>query len=310
MIEEKVRLVYEDREGGAVAFVTLDREAKLNALDSDLMEQFALVFEQLSRDENVRCVVVTGAGERAFAAGADVEELASIVFPPEARSFIGRVHACCDAVRNLAVPVIARINGHALGAGLELAISCDLRVAADNATFGMPEVRLGIPSVVEAALLPGLIGWGRAREMLLLGDTYDAETALEMGLVEAVVPASELDAAVERRIASLMANGPQAIRLQKALLRRWETLPLREAILVGVDIFGQAFQTDEPGIAMRAWSTVSAIKPRLPKPVEAPKAARPAKKPDAKKPDAKRPAKKPDAKKPDAKRPAVKKAGR
>jgi enoyl-CoA hydratase/carnithine racemase len=109
-----------------------------------------------------------------------------------------------------------------------------------------------------------------------------------MGLVEAVVPASELDAAVERRIASLMANGPQAIRLQKALLRRWETLPLREAILVGVDIFGQAFQTDEPGIAMRAWSTVSAIKPRPPKPVEVPKAAKPAKKPAAKKPAVKK----------------------
>ena len=287
--EEKVRLVYENREGGAVAFVTLDREAKLNALDSDLMEQFALIIEQLSRDESLRCVVVTGAGERAFAAGADVEELASIVFPTEARSFIGRVHACCDAVRNLAVPVIARINGHALGAGLELAISCDLRVASDNATFAMPEVRLGIPSVVEAALLPGLIGWGRAREMVLLGDSYDAETALKMGLVEAVVPARELDAAVESRIASLMANGPQAIRLQKALLRRWETLPLREAILVGADIFAEAFQTSEPGIAMGSWSAVSAIKPRPPKPAEPPKAAKPARKPAAKRSVAKKP---------------------
>lgn len=293
--EEKVRVVYEDREGGGVAFVTLDREAKLNAFDSDLMEQFALVIEQLSRDENLRCVVVTGAGERAFAAGADVEELAAIVFPTEARSFIGRVHACCDAVRNLAVPVIARINGHALGAGLELAISCDLRVAADNATFAMPEVRLGIPSVVEAALLPGLIGWGRAREMVLLGDSYDAETALRMGLVEAVVPAGELDAAVESRIASLMAGGRQAIRLQKALLRRWETLPLREAILAGADVFAQAFQTNEPGIAMGSWSTVSAIKPRPPKPVE-PMAAKPAKTATVKKPGAKKPAtKKPAA---------------
>jgi enoyl-CoA hydratase/carnithine racemase len=106
-----------------------------------------------------------------------------------------------------------------------------------------------------------------------------------MGLVEAVVAASELDAAVERRIASLMANGPLAIRLQKALLRRWETLALREAILVGADIFGQAFQTDEPGIAMRAWSTVSAIKPRPPKP---PEPAKPGKKAVAKKPAAPR----------------------
>jgi enoyl-CoA hydratase/carnithine racemase len=280
---DKVHTRLEDREVGAVAFVTVDREAKLNAFDSDLMEQFTAAIEHLAHDDQLRCVVITGAGDRAFSAGADVEELASIMFPPEAREFIGRVHACCDAVRNLAVPVIARINGHALGAGLELAISCDLRVAADTATFGMPEVRLGIPSVVEAALLPSLIGWGRTREMLLLGETCDAHAALAMGLVEAVVPAGDLDAAVESRVAAVMANGPQTLRLQKALIRRWETLPLREAILVGADIFGQAFQTDEPAIAMRAWSTVSAIKPRPPKPPEPPK---PAKKARAAKPAA------------------------
>ena len=271
---DKIHMRYENRDGGTVAFVTLDREAKLNALDSDLMEQFVTAIAHLASDDQLRCVVVTGAGERAFSAGADVEELASLMFPPEARSFIGRVHACCEAVRSLNVPVIARINGHALGAGLELAVSCDLRVAADNATFGMPEVRLGIPSVVEAALLPGLIGWGRTREMLLLGESYDAQAALAMGLTEAVVPAGELDSAVDRWITALMANGPQALRLQKTLIRRWETLTVRDAILAGVDIFGQAFQTEEPAVAMRAWSTVSAIKPRPPKPPEPPKPAK------------------------------------
>jgi enoyl-CoA hydratase/carnithine racemase len=283
---EKVQMRYEDREGGGVAFVTLDREAKRNALDSDLMDQFANAFEQLSHREALRCVVITGAGDRAFAAGADVEELASIMFPTEARSFINRVHACCEAVRSLPVPVIARINGHALGAGLELAISCDLRVAAAHATFGMPEVRLGIPSVVEAALLPGLIGWGRAREMLLLGDSYDAQAALEMGLVETVVPGSELDAVIEQRIASVMASGPNALRLQKALIRRWETLPIREAIIVGADVFGQAFQTDEPGLAMRDWNTISAIKPGQPRP-SPPATAKKAKAAQAKKPGVK-----------------------
>jgi enoyl-CoA hydratase/carnithine racemase len=288
--EDKVQLRYEDREGGGVAFVTLNREAKLNAFDSDLMEQFANVFEQLAHRDSLRCVVVTGAGDRAFAAGADVEELASIMFPTEASGFINRVHACCEAVRSISVPVIARINGHALGAGLELAISCDLRVAADTATFGMPEVRLGIPSVVEAALLPGLIGWGRAREMLLLGDSYDAHTALEMGLVETVVPAGQLDGLVERRIASVMANGRHALRLQKSLMRRWETMPIREGILAGIDVFGQAFQTDEPSIAMRSWTTISAIKPRPPKPTPVKKAkAASAKKPAAKKPTSETP---------------------
>jgi enoyl-CoA hydratase/carnithine racemase len=284
---EKVHTRYEDRDGGPVAFITLDHEDKLNALDSELMEQFADAIAHLATDDLLRCVVITGAGERAFSAGANVEELASIIFPPEARSFITKVHACCEAVRSLPVPVIARINGHALGAGLELAASCDLRVASDNATFGMPEVRLGIPSVVEAALLPGLIGWGRTREMLLLGETCDAPTAQAMGLVEAVVPAGELDAAVDRWIAAVMANGPQALRLQKALIRRWETSTVREAILAGIDVFGQAFQTEEPAIAMRAWSTVSAIKPRPPRPPPPPTPAKPARKAKAAKPAAK-----------------------
>lgn len=281
MIEQaKVSLRREVREGGVVAFVTLDREARLNALDTDLMERFEATIEQLKQDDALRCVIITGAGERAFVSGADIEEMATIAFPAEARSFIGRVHACCEAVRTLPVPVIARINGHAMGAGLELAISCDLRVAVASARFGMPEVRLGMPSVVEAALLPGLIGWGRAREMLLLGDTYDSTAALAMGLVDAVVPDAELDAAVERRIASLFAGGPRAIRLQKALLRRWENLPVREAILIGADAFGEAFLTDEPGIAMDAWRTERAIKGKPVKPSEeAPKpAAKPAKK--------------------------------
>lgn len=263
MIEgPNVHLRRDDRQDGAVAFVTIDREAKLNALDIDTMEQFASVMESLARDDALRCLVLTGAGERAFVAGADIEELAQIIFPAEARSFIGRVHACCDAVRNFPAPVIARINGHALGAGLELAASCDLRIAAENATFGMPEVKLGIPSVVEAALLPGLIGWGRAREMMLFGETFDADAAHQMGLVEAVVPRHQLDETIEHYVGALFAAGREAIKLQKALIRRWETLPLREAILAGVDVFGQAFATEEPGEAMRAWSHLSAIKPR------------------------------------------------
>ena len=155
-------------------------------------------------------------------------------------------------MRAAPVPVIARIGGYALGAGLELAASCDLRVAAEGAVFGMPEVRLGIPSVVEAALLPGLVGWGRAREMLLLGETFDADAALAMGLVDAVVPAADLDAAVEARLAALLAAGPRAIRLQKALIRAWEDLPLKDAVAAGVDAFAAAFETDEPARAMAA----------------------------------------------------------
>jgi enoyl-CoA hydratase len=243
----------ESRSGGAVAFVTIDNAPKLNVLNTPLMEGFAVALERLSARGDLRAVVLTGAGERAFVGGADVNEMARLETPDDARAFITRVHGCCTAVRDCPVPVIARIGGWTLGAGLELAAACDLRVAVDTARFGMPEVKLGIPSVVEAALLPGLVGWGRTREMLLLGETFDAAAALAMGLVDAVFPAALLEAAVEARLTSILANGPRALRLQKALIRRWEDLPLKDAIAAGVDAFAAAFETDEPAVAMEKW---------------------------------------------------------
>lgn len=243
----------EARGAGTVAFVTIDNAAKLNVLNASLMDAFTAAFADLARDEALRAVVLTGAGQRAFVGGADIDQMAAIEGPAQARAFIGKVHGCCAAVRDLPVPVIARIGGYALGAGLELAATCDLRVAAAGAVMGMPEVRLGIPSVVEAALLPALVGWGRARRMLLLGETFDAEAALAMGLVDAVVPAGELDAVVEARLEALLACSPRAVRLQKALIRRWEDLPLNEAIAAGIDAFAAAYATDEPREAMAAW---------------------------------------------------------
>ncbi len=243
----------EAREGGAIAFVTIDNARKLNALNAALMSEFVAVFADLAAQDDLRAVVLSGAGGKAFVGGADVDELAAIGGPEAARAFIGAVHACCAAVRDLPVPVIARIGGYALGAGLELAAACDLRVACETAVFGMPEVRLGIPSVVEAALLPTLVGWGRARAMLLLGETFDAARALAIGLVDTVVPAADLDAAVEARLAALAAAGPRAIRLQKALICAWEDLPLKDAIAAGIDAFAAAYESDEPRAAIAAW---------------------------------------------------------
>ena len=241
------------REGGTVAFVTLDHERKLNVLGGVLMDAFVTAITRLSARQDLRAVVLTGAGDRAFIGGADVNEMAEIQGPDAARAFITSVHACCAAVRDCPAPVIARINGWTLGAGLELAACCDLRVASDTAMFGMPEVKLGIPSVVEAAVLPLLVGWGRTRDMLLLGDIFDAAAALGMGLIDAVATPDGLDEAVELRLTSLLANGPHAVRLQKALIRRWETLPLPDAITAGIDAFAVAFETDEPASAMNAW---------------------------------------------------------
>jgi enoyl-CoA hydratase len=233
-----------------VACVTIANAPKLNTLNRAVMTALIGAVTRLSHDPTLRVMVLRGAGTRAFIGGADITEMAGLD-AGSARAFITLVHQTCDAFRRLPVPVIARIQGFALGAGLEVAAACDMRVAAADATFGMPEVRIGIPSVVEAALLPRLIGWGRARELLLTGGTIDAATAERWGLVEQVVPAEALDAAIERRVAAILACGAQAVRAQKVLIRAWEDLPMTEAIQRGIDSFVAAWDTDEPERMMR-----------------------------------------------------------
>jgi enoyl-CoA hydratase len=231
--------------GGHLAHVTIDNSAKLNSLNRGLMTEIVGTTARLGDDPQLRLVVLSGAGERAFVGGADVGEIAALDHVT-ARSFITLVHRCCDAFRGLPVPVIARIDGYALGAGLELACACDLRVASERSIFGMPEVRIGIPSVVEAVLLPKLIGHGRARRLLLTGETIGAQDALGWGLVDAVVPPGDLDEAVERFVRPILAAGPRAVRLQKSLIREWEELPTAAAVERGIDCFVSAFDTDEP----------------------------------------------------------------
>ncbi|HME24472.1 MAG TPA: enoyl-CoA hydratase-related protein, partial [Acetobacteraceae bacterium] len=148
------------RDARGVAVVTIDNPAKLNTLNTAVMSDLVAAVEALGIDGTLRAVVLRGAGERAFIGGADINEMADLD-PASARAFITLVHRSCDVFRRLPVPVIARIRGYVFGAGVEVAAACDMRVASTDAQFGMPEVRLGIPSVVEAALLPQLIGWGR-----------------------------------------------------------------------------------------------------------------------------------------------------
>jgi enoyl-CoA hydratase/carnithine racemase len=243
----------ETRSNGTVALVTLDNREKLNTLDRALMKSFIAAVETLSAREDLRALVLSGAGDKAFIGGASIPEMAALD-RDSAASFITLLHDTCDCLRRCPVPVIARIDGFALGAGLEVAASCDLRVAADRAKFGMPEVKVGIPSVIEAALIPRLIGAGRARELLMLGEIIDAPTALSWGLIERVVPPDRLDAEVEKILAALLAAGPRALRLQKALMREWENLPAERAIGAGIDAFTRAFETDEPNRMLSAFS--------------------------------------------------------
>ena len=187
--------------GGVVGRVSVSNPGKLNILNLDLMVRLAAEVEALGRRDDLRAVVVRGEGDKAFVGGADIREMGAITSPAEATAFIERLHGACRALRDLPVPVIARVSGYALGGGLELMAACDVCVASETARFGMPEVRVGIPSVIEAALLPQRIGWGRTRRLVMLGEIIDAAEALSWGLVEKVVPAADLDAAVEAWLA-------------------------------------------------------------------------------------------------------------
>lgn len=227
-----------------VAVVTVNRPQKLNAFSSALMGEFVGAFDALKADPAIRAVVLTGEG-KAFIGGADIAELATLN-EDTARGFIRRVHQCCEVIRAFPAPVIARINGYTLGAGLEVAAACDLRVAADTAVFGMPEVLLGIPSVVEAAILPRLMSGGRVREVLMLGKNFSAADALAWNFIERTAAPDQLDAAVSEWIEDILKCGQNALRLQKALIREWENLPLDDAIAAGVDAFAAAWSSDEP----------------------------------------------------------------
>lgn len=242
------------RDARGVATVTIDNAAKLNVLNPPIMTDLITAMRRLAGESTLRAVVLAGAGHRAFIGGADIAAMAALD-TGAARGFITLVHQSCEAFRHMPVPVIARIQGWTLGAGLEVAASCDFRIASNHAQFGMPEVRVGIPSVVEAALLPGLIGWGRTRRLLLTGETIDAATARDWGLVEQVTTPDELDAAVERAVDGILASGPRAVRLQKALIEDWQGSSLDTAIQRGIDCFVDAWRTDEPQRMMRAFMT-------------------------------------------------------
>jgi enoyl-CoA hydratase/carnithine racemase len=258
-----VTVRYEQRPKGRVAFVAIDNRKKLNSLSSEVMAELTERFGELAGDRDLRAAVLTGAGDKAFIGGANIDEMATLEGPAQARAFILKVHGVCQAIRDLPCPVIAAVNGWCLGAGLEVAAACDLRLAADTAQFGMPEVKLGLPSVVEAALLPSLIGWGRTRRILMTGETFGAAEALAWGLVEEIHPPYRLSTAVGDLLDKLLEAEPRAVRIQKALIQAWEDLPTTKAITAGVDAFEDAWTTDEPADALvRFLAERLAAKPR------------------------------------------------
>jgi enoyl-CoA hydratase len=238
--------------GNGVTRLTIADAGKANILSSEVICALTEGIDLLAQESRVRVLVVTGSGERNFIGGADISEMAGLE-ETSAEVFIGRLSGLCESVRSFPAPVVARIQGPCLGGGLEFAMACDLRVAAPSARFAMPEVRIGIPSVIHAALLPRFVGLGRARRMILTGEAIDAATALDWGLVDAVAGDAGLDSAVDEAIAPILACSSEVIALQKALMRKWDELPLDQAIAASVKVFGRAFTTGEPQREMRAF---------------------------------------------------------
>ena len=216
----------------AVARIFLNRPEKANALNSAMLSALARALESLDQ-ATLRVAVIAGRG-RNFCGGADAAELRALV-PANAGAFVEKIHQVCAKIRGLPFPVVAKLHGAVIGAGLEIAAACDLRVAAEGTKFSMPEVRLGIPSVVEAALLPRLMGSGRAAWLVLTGEAIDARRALQWALVEEV--ASDVDLALEKVVKSLLAGSPAALREQKRLLQLWEEAPLATAVAASIEAF-------------------------------------------------------------------------
>ena len=238
-----------ERTGGVVR-CTLDRPP-LNLFEPDLIRALRDCFRELAADPTVRVAVLTGRG-RAFCAGMDVHVLASLDVA-RAKALITGLHEAIQAVHAAPFPVVGAINGHALGAGFELAIACDLRVAARGATFGLPEVRVGVPSVIEAALLAPLVGPGRAAELLLCGESIGAEQALTWGLVNRAVDAAELGPAVDAIVEKILAGAPAAIRLQKELMIRWRSTDLATAVEYGVNAFAVSYAAPDAKEGLQAF---------------------------------------------------------
>ena len=233
-----------------VATFTICNAGPLIIFGTPVIQAVREGLEALAKNSAIRVLIIRGDSERAFVGGADIKEMVNL------EQTVGRSlhHAPARCLRSRAHfpgPVIARIPGWVLGGGLEFAACCDFRVASDNSHYGMPEVRVGIPSVIHAALLPRLIGSSRTRWLLMTAENIDAKTALDWGLVDVVTTPAQLDAEVEKLVLALLACGQQALIAQKKLMHQWEELPLKEAVDATIKVFGESFLTGEPQHAMR-----------------------------------------------------------
>lgn len=235
-------LVEVDDEG--VATVTVNRPDKLNALNATVMDDLEACFAALGSDSGARGVILTGAGPKSFVAGADIARFTELD-AESGHAFALRGQSVFNRIETLGKPVVAAVNGYALGGGCELALACHLRVASENARFGQPEVNLGIlPGYGGTQRLPRLVGRGRALEMILTGDAVTAQRAFEIGLVNRVVPADELLATARTLILGILAKAPLAVSMALDAVRMSD-MPLDQGQEFEAVLFGQACGTDD-----------------------------------------------------------------
>ena len=229
-------IIYEKNEG--VATITLNRPEALNAFSKDVVEEILHALEDIETDEAVRVVVLTGAGEKAFSAGADIKAMAGITaLKARELSFMGE--KLCVGLENLEKPVIAAINGYALGGGLEVAMSCDLRIASENAKMGQTEINIGlIPGWGGTQRLTRLVGMTKAKEMVFTGRIIDAKTAEQIGIVNMVVPADKFRETVGQFAKDLASKAPVALKVAKALINKGSDIGLESALALEREGFG------------------------------------------------------------------------
>ncbi len=234
-----------DRPEGKIARVTVDNQRKLNTLNSHVIRELDEAITTLDKDTDIAVLIISGAGNKSFIGGADITEMAGLD-PVSARSFITNMHHVCHKVRYFHAPVVARVNGFCLGAGMEFAASCDMIIACESAEFAMPEVRVGIPSVIDAALLPRILGYNLARELVLTGRRLGAGEAREVGFVQRLTEDDALDAEVDKVIDEILSGGRNAMAIQKELCNDWENNSLRDGIQLGIEAFARSYESDEP----------------------------------------------------------------
>ena len=244
-------LLYEKEDG--IGIVTINRPASLNALNGEVYTELYELFQEIEKDDEVRVVIITGSGQKAFAAGSDIVEMQP-QSSTEINSFTEKARIASDRIYTLSKPVIAAINGYALGGGCELTMCCDLRIASENARFGQPEINVGvIPGAGGTQRLTRLIGITRAKELLYTGDMIDAKTALNMGLVNKVVPSDSLMAETKELAKKLLTKSSRILSLVKIAATSGANMSLPDGLDLEAQCFALCFATEDQKEGMKAF---------------------------------------------------------